>query len=143
MHHFNAFLKLWINRTLCGIALAPIRIALALLIGGRLIGGAIYSVAEPDADWFDGAWWALVTQTTVGYGDFAPDTFVGRMTAEIIMWTAILAVSIVTAEIAGVLSAKRIEPHLGTPDLDDDFDHCIAEMQALKRRYVQKHGVEP
>ena len=114
------------------IAKSPVRLALILLIGGRFIGGAIYSVAEPDADWFDGAWWALVTQTTVGYGDFAPESFIGRATAEFVMWSAILAVAIITASFAGLIAEKRITKHSETPELDDDFDHLISQMEALK-----------
>lgn len=123
------------------ISKSPVRLALILLVGGRVIGGAVYSVAESDADWFDGAWWALVTQTTVGYGDFAPESFIGRATAEFVMWTAILAVAIITASFAGAIAESRINAHEGTPELDDDFDHLIEQMEALKS-VVQDPRVE-
>jgi Ion channel len=114
------------------IAKSPVRLALIMLVGGRVIGGAVYSVAEPDADWFDGAWWALVTQTTVGYGDFAPESFIGRATAEFVMWTAILSVAIITASLAGLIAEKRISRHEETPELDDDLDNLIGQIEALK-----------
>lgn len=114
------------------IAKSPVRLALMLLIAGRVIGGAVYSVAESDADWFDGAWWALVTQTTVGYGDFAPESFIGRATAEFVMWTAILAVAIITASFAGLIAEARINKHQETPELDDDLDQLIGQIEALK-----------
>ena len=123
------------ERLLQGIAQRPVRLAIILLICNRAIGGALYSVTEPDSDWFDGAWWVLVTQTTVGYGDFAPESFLGRATAELVMWTGILAVAILTAALAGVIAERRIErartaEHLQTVGLDDDFDHLIARLES-------------
>jgi hypothetical protein len=128
----NRRIDVQLERLQQAIAKSPVRLALIMLIAGRFIGGAVYSVAEPDADWFDGAWWALVTQTTVGYGDFAPESFIGRATAELVMWSAILAVAIITASFAGLIAEKRISAHEETPELSDDFDHLINQMEALK-----------
>jgi hypothetical protein len=131
------------ERLLQAIAQRPVRLAILLLIFNRAIGGALYSVTEPDSDWFDGAWWVLVTQTTVGYGDFAPESFLGRATAELVMWTGILAVAILTAALAGVIAERRIERArnaavLQTAGLDDDFDHLIARLQS-DSQYLSEH----
>jgi voltage-gated potassium channel len=48
----------------------------------------------------DAVWWALVTVTTVGYGDFYPVTTWGRITACFIMGTGLLTLAVVTAQMA-------------------------------------------
>jgi hypothetical protein len=131
------------ERLLKAIAHRPVRLAIILLVLNRAVGGALYSVFEPDSDWFDGAWWVLVTQTTVGYGDFAPETFLGRATAELVMWTGILAVAILTAALAGVIAEHRLEmarqaEHTLTATLDDDFDHLIARLES-DTQYLAEH----
>ena len=45
-------------------------------------------------------WWAFVTVTTVGYGDFFPVTMWGRITACFIMGTGLLTLAVVTAQVA-------------------------------------------
>lgn len=48
----------------------------------------------------DSTWWAFVTVTTVGYGDFTPVTVGGRVIAVLIMFTGAAAVGAVTAAVA-------------------------------------------
>lgn len=47
----------------------------------------------------DGLWWALVTLTTVGYGDIAPVTAAGRVVAVMTMILGMLVYSLVIANL--------------------------------------------
>ena len=59
----------------------------------------------------DGIWWAIVTITTVGYGEYFPLTLVGRAIAVFVMLSGIgIAVTIVT--IFSQRRLKRIESSL-------------------------------
>lgn len=48
----------------------------------------------------EGVWWAIVTTTTVGYGDIAPVTTGGRIVAVILMLTGIGCIGTITANVA-------------------------------------------
>ncbi|RKS08908.1 voltage-gated potassium channel [Nocardiopsis sp. Huas11] len=48
----------------------------------------------------DALWWSVVTVTTVGYGDFYPITFQGRLVAVALMIMGISLVGVLTAAVA-------------------------------------------
>jgi voltage-gated potassium channel len=112
------------------IAQSPGRACVYLLVGTVTIGGAIFSVIEPDADWFDGVWWTIVTLTTVGYGDYSPESFAGRWLAAFVMAGGIGAVAILTGILADEIREAKIEGKDETPELDDDIQHVMAIMSA-------------
>lgn len=139
MRKLNSSLARGIEVVLRTIAKAPVRIAILILVFGRLVGGSLVALCE-HWKFFDGLWFGLVTQTTTGFGEFVPKTTLGRLFTEwLLMWPAVVATATLTGAVAGAIVAYKIEGHLGTEALDDDFDHCISQMEALKRRYVQKH----
>lgn len=78
-------------------------VAVGLLV---TIGALAMLDAERDADeanittFGDALWWAIVTITTVGYGDRYPVTLEGRLIATIMMLLGIALVGVVTAGIA-------------------------------------------
>src|SRR4051794_41716266 len=101
------------------VARRPGRACIALLVGTVTIGGAIYSVIEKHADWFDGVWWATVTLTTVGYGDYSPETFAGRWLAAFVMAGGIGAVAILTGLLADEIREARLRGGGETPQPGD------------------------
>ncbi len=58
---------------------------------------------------FDGVYWALVTLTTVGYGDIVPHTPQGRMVAMVLIITGIGVISFFTSLIVSAFSEKLPE----------------------------------
>ncbi|MBM7096275.1 NAD-binding protein [Bacillus sp. H-16] len=62
--------------------------ALFLII---LIFGTTIHYLEPGVypDMFDGFWWAIVTISTVGYGDFVPESVLGRITGVLLILTGV------------------------------------------------------
>lgn len=62
---------------------------LFLALSAIIFFGALIHIIEPSTfpSIFDGIWWAIVTTSTVGYGDFAPKTIPGRITGMFLILT--------------------------------------------------------
>jgi voltage-gated potassium channel len=106
---------------------------LAVLTIVIIVGAMMYQV-EGEANGFTsipvGMYWAIVTVTTVGYGDISPHTVPGRMLASLLMTIGygIIAVptGIVTFEFARASAAKlsRVCPACGLSPHDPDALCC-------------------
>jgi voltage-gated potassium channel len=68
-----------------------------------LAGGGVLALVEPErlagGGFLAGLWWAIVTATTVGYGDIAPQTTAGRAVAVVVIFAGIGLVSTLAATI--------------------------------------------
>ena len=113
------------NRILRFIAQFPGRACLYLLVTTVVVGGAFFSLVEQDADWIDGMWWAIVTLTTVGYGDYSPESIAGRWVAMFVMAGGLGSVAILTGLLADEIREARIHGRDETPELDDDIEHVM------------------
>ena len=135
---FDSALGSGIEGLVRSIARRPGRIAVYILLATVVIGGALFSLIEQDADYFDGIWWTVVTLTTVGYGDYSPESFLGRWLAALVMFGGIAAVAILTGLLAGEIAKRRISSHQDTAELDDDIDMIIetvsTQLNDLKAR---------
>ena len=82
------------------------------------------SFVEPNLSLFDSLWWAIVTLTTVGYGDVTPKTIPGRFIAFIDMLVGIGVLTLLTATVASILVEKKISKDLGMHSYSFE-DHII------------------
>ena len=94
-----------------GTAFVTACLLVAVVGGGSLVFAAEHSHSESEITSLgDSVWWALVTLTTVGYGDYAPVTPVGRGVASFLMIFGIAALSITTASVATLMTRQPPTP---------------------------------
>lgn len=87
-----------------------------------------------------GIWWAAATMTTVGYGDIAPRTFVGRTIAVIWMLVGIVIVSLFTAFVASRFTTAQFAPTVRTiGDLSKVHVGTIQDTTASD--FLQRNGI--
>ena len=76
-------------------------VAVATVILGAIGVHSVESGVNPNVKSFgDAIWWAVVTVTTVGYGDVSPVTTEGRLIAVLLMLTGIAVIGVFTATVA-------------------------------------------
>ena len=93
---------------------------------------------------WQGLWWAMVTMTTVGYGDKAPRTIGGRIVALAWMFTSIILVAVFTATVTASLTVGELHGKVqGLHDLYGVRVGAVARAESfdnLVRRKLRVHG---
>ncbi len=74
-----------------------------------VISGTVFSFVENRQTVPEGIWWAVVTATTVGYGDVVPTTGLGRLIATVLMFTGVSFLALLSAAIAARLVELEAE----------------------------------
>ena len=95
-------------------------------------GAGVLTLVEPEtAGFWDALWWALVTTTTVGYGDIAPVSLPGRVIAVALMICGISLIASLSASIAAYFietdsdwRLERIEARL------ERLEHALRAQQS-------------
>ncbi|MEE2876801.1 MAG: ion channel [Candidatus Neomarinimicrobiota bacterium] len=90
-------------------------IFLMMMFGGWAIGKLeVSAIAEGNNPF----WWAIVTMTTVGYGDYSPITPEGRLLAIVVMFAGISLTALLTATVSSIFVAKKIREDKGLESLN-------------------------
>ena len=79
---------------------------LLVAVGFMIASAMIFSYIE-SIDFADALWYALVTITTVGYGDIVPQTEHGREFAALMIMFGVVVFSIVTANVSAFLVGEE------------------------------------
>jgi voltage-gated potassium channel len=117
-------------------ALATFLVTLFLVIVVTEAAGATIYYAEGEAEGSnigsasDAIWWALVTITTVGYGDHYPVTDQGRAIGVVLLFAGIALFSVLTGFIANAFLAPRRRLRVST-GRDEDVQAWIDGARAL------------
>jgi polar amino acid transport system substrate-binding protein len=86
----------------------------------------------------DGLYWAVVTMTTVGYGDKTPKTTLGRTVAAAWMLGSLILVSLLSTALVSRLTADRVEARASAASIDLDGKKLAAVAQSSGAEYLDQ-----
>ena len=120
-------LKNPVTKILCAIFFFVVISAnIVLFFEGASSGGNI--ISNPGDPYFkqlgESMWWAVVTMTTVGYGDKYPTSSGGRIIAIVLMYSSLVLVALFTATISSMLVESRFKKGKGL-DITKVKDHIV------------------
>jgi voltage-gated potassium channel len=97
-----------------------------------VIAGAVQATVDTGdfKTFWDGVWWAIVTVTTVGYGDVYPTSVAGRLVAIALMLVGIGFLAVLTATIASQFVKEERSGE--TTAITDALARIEADVAALK-----------
>ena len=112
-----------------------------ILILVTILGAAMYLI-EGEENGFTsipvGVYWAIVTMTTVGYGDITPHTLAGKTLAAMVM---VLGYSVIAVP-TGIVTAEIVEAAGGRNLSTRGCPACLSEGHAVDASYCKDCGVE-
>jgi len=111
-----------------------LRTILGTIIASVVFFGLLFYVSEPQIKTFgDGMWLALVTITTVGYGDIELSTTLGRFVASALMLLGMGLIASLTA-IVSVKFIQNFVDHHTNDDVLEKLDEMQKDLDELKKK---------
>jgi polar amino acid transport system substrate-binding protein len=90
----------------------------------------------------DGLYWAIVTMTTVGYGDKTPKSTTGRVIAVSWMFASLVWVSLLSTSLVSRLTADRVESRDIAGSIDLSKKKLAAVAQSSGAEYLDQHRLQ-
>ena len=112
-----------------------------VLILVTILGAVMYLVEGEESGFTSiplSVYWAIVTMTTVGYGDLVPHTFAGKTLASIVM---ILGYSIIAVP-TGIITAEIVENAVSDRVSTRSCPQCSSEGHAVDARFCKYCSAE-
>ena len=81
-------------------------------------------------------WWAIVTTTTVGYGEYAPVTGIARVVAAMLMLVGIGLVGSLAATLSQIFYSTRDATMIGADDVGRTED-VMSQLDRFSKRYSE------
>ena len=104
-----------------------------------LICGSLYPVFEEDTSLGDGIWWAVVTATTVGYGDISPASWEARLMAGLLISFMVLGVvPLITAHFASKLI---VDQDAFRHDEQEELKNNLRRVRTLLEELAEREGI--
>jgi voltage-gated potassium channel len=97
----EALLSLTLRKAVGLIVAVATSLAIGAAVLERLLEPAVFDT-YPHALWF-----AITTVTTVGYGDYVPESAAGRLVASALMLTGLGLIPLITSVVVSILVSQR------------------------------------
>ncbi len=104
-----------------------------------VVCGLLYRVFEDDVTIGDALWWAVVTASTVGYGDISPESGQARVMAALLISLMILVViPLITAHFASKLI---VDTDAFRHDEQEELKQNLRRVRELTEALAAREGV--
>ncbi|HSX97861.1 MAG TPA: potassium channel family protein [Streptomyces sp.] len=122
---------------------ATVVLGVVMLLGSWAVIAAEHGAPRANLTSYPKAlWWSVETATTVGYGDFYPVTFWGRVVGAVVMVVGITTYGMVTAAIATWFVGREQKRHQLTHKAHELRDEAVRALHERFDRLERMLGAE-
>jgi voltage-gated potassium channel len=104
-----------------------------------LVAAVLERLLDPAFDTFPQAlWFAVTTVSTVGYGDYVPESGAGRIVAAALMLTGLALIPMVTSVVVSILASQR-----SREAREQELEHLTLILERLDKLEDRLGELEP